>query len=289
MLYRNAVLALIVSSVAGSSPAWALEAWEEQLQAQTRIKSGAEYASMESKGYRLLDVARTSLLNASASEMVPLNLPAGKDYVIMGVCDNDCSDLDLSLMRNGAEVSTDTTSDDWPLVDISGGGDGYQVNVKMYECSTSNCGYQLTVWQREAGSTPAASSSGSSSESEWEQQLQAQTRIKSGAEYANMAAKGYSLMDVAQTALLAASGNENVSVSLAPGSEYIIMGVCDNDCSDLDLAVIKGGMELSKDTTSDDWPLVDITPTGSSDYEIKVTMYECSTSNCGYQLTVWKK
>ena len=123
----------------------------------------------------------------------------------------------------------------------------------------------------------------------WEQQLQQQTQIKSGAEYANMTAKGYTLVDVAKTGLLDASANETVNVTMPLGSSYIIMGVCDNDCSDLDLAVIKGGMELSKDTTSDDWPLVDITPTGSSDYEIKVTMYECSTSNCGYQLTVWKK
>ena len=85
MLYRNAVIALLVSSVAGSSPAWALEQWEEQLQAQTRIKSGADYANMEAKGYRLLDVARTGLLDASDSEMVPLNLPAGKDLSLIHI------------------------------------------------------------------------------------------------------------------------------------------------------------------------------------------------------------
>ena len=132
-------------------------------------------------------------------------------------------------------------------------------------------------------------STGNAQDQEWERQLRAQTQIKSGAEYANMSSKGYSLVDVARTSLLDASGSEVVSVSMPVGSEYIIMGVCDNDCSDLDLSLLKSGVELSEDTTTDDWPLVNVTPTGDAGYQIKVTMYDCSTSNCGYQLTVWKK
>lgn len=126
-------------------------------------------------------------------------------------------------------------------------------------------------------------------EEPWEDQLKEQTRIKSGSGFADMAGKGYRLMDVAKTNVLDASASERVSVSLPRGSQYIIMGVCDNDCTDLDLAVIKGGVELSQDTTDDDWPLVEVTPTGDPSYVIKVTMFECSTANCGYQLTVWKK
>ncbi|MFT4977392.1 MAG: hypothetical protein ACI8S6_003297 [Myxococcota bacterium] len=284
MSHRAAALLFAIVGAVGASVAHATEPWEDQLREQTQLKSASEYADMATKGYTLIDVAKTSVLDASASELVPVTLPTGGDYIIMGVCDNDCLDLDLAIIKNGAELSKDATDDDWPLVEVAGGGSGYQIKVSMYQCSTPNCGYQLTVWRRDQASpTPAASGT------EWQDQLRQQTEIKSGSEYASMASKGYSLAEVAQTSLLEASASETVSLNLSPGREYIVMGVCDNDCQDLDLSLIKGGIELSTDTTDDDWPLVEITPTSSADYKIKVTMYQCSTTSCGYQLTVWQK
>jgi hypothetical protein len=148
MSYRPAVICLVAATLA-TSVAYATEAWEQQLQQQTQIKSGAEYANMTAKGYTLIDVAKTGLLDASANEMVSVNMPLGSSYIIMGVCDNDCGDLDLAIMKSGVELSKDTTTDDWPLVDVTPTGDSaYQVKVTMYECSTSNCGYQLTVWKK---------------------------------------------------------------------------------------------------------------------------------------------
>ena len=124
----------------------------------------------------------------------------------------------------------------------------------------------------------------------WIQQLQRQTELRSGPDYADMAGHGFSLLDVASTDLLAPSGVTTVPLNLPLGYEYVVMGVCDNDCSDLDLAVLKGGVELSVDTSTDDWPVVQMTPTGSPSYEIKVSMHQCShSSECGYQLTVWQR
>lgn len=130
-----------------SSPA--LADWQEQLQQQTQIKSGSSYANMAGRGYSLVDVAKTGLLDASASEMVTINVPAGSQYMVMGVCDNDCLDLDLALYKDGVELSTDVTDDDWPLLEVNPMGSGsYQIKVTMYQCSTPNCGYQLTVWRQ---------------------------------------------------------------------------------------------------------------------------------------------
>lgn len=138
-----------------------------------------------------------------------------------------------------------------------------------------------------ASPSPSTASSGDSVE--WKQQLTQQTEIKSGPDYGNLASKGYSLIDVAKTGLLDKDTAETLSLTLPLGRSYILMGVCDNDCSDLDLAVVKGGVELSTDTTDDDWPMVEVTPTGSADYQLKVGMYSCSAPNCGYQITVWAK
>lgn len=136
----------------------------------------------------------------------------------------------------------------------------------------------------------AAESGDGSEGTQWVQQLQAQTELRSGADYVNMAGYGYSLLDVASTDLLPPSGATTIPLSLPIGYEYAVMGVCDNDCSDLDLAVLKDGIELSRDTSTDDWPVVQITPTASSGYEIQVSMHQCShSSGCGYQLTVWQR
>ena len=264
----------------------AQSSWEEQLQNQTSLKSGAGYADMASNGYSLVDVPKTELVAAGDSTTVGLSLQSGQSYALLGVCDNDCSDLDLALYRNGSELVSDVTQDDWPILQVDATGSAnYEVRVTMYACSTSTCGYQLSVWQR-SGSAPQASSGGGAA---WQEQLQQQTTIKSGEGYGNFSAQGYSLMDVAQTELIAASASSDVELNLPPGSEYVLLGVCDNDCSDLDLTLIKGGMELDKDTTTDDWPILKVTPTSSSNYTVRVSMYNCSTSTCGYQLSVWKR
>lgn len=144
-------------------------AWMDQIQAQTQLRSGEGYANMAAYGYTLLEVASTNLLAPSTTETVPLNLPGGYEYALMGVCDNDCSDLDLAIIERGTELSRDTSTDDWPVLQVTPSGSGYEVMVSMYQCSTSTCGYQVTVWQRPAaapapvasGSDPVSISSGS--------------------------------------------------------------------------------------------------------------------------------
>jgi len=138
----------------------------------------------------------------------------------------------------------------------------------------------------EPAAEPAAASSSSTA---WQDQIRQQTELRSGEGFANMAGYNYTLLDVAKTGLLDASTSEIVPLSLPGGYEYALMAVCDDDCSDLDLAVLKSGVELSVDTSQDDWPVVPVTPTGSGDYSVKVVMYQCSTKNCGYQLTVWQR
>ena len=143
------LLSLVLSSALATEP------WEQQLSQQTQIKSGDNYANFAAHGYVLVDVAKTGLIDASASDLVNVNLPLGYDYVLMAVCDNDCLDLDLSILQSGVEVLTDTTEDDWPILEVSPvETPDFQIKVTMYRCDTPNCGYQLSVWQKPR--TPAA-------------------------------------------------------------------------------------------------------------------------------------
>ena len=121
----------------------------------------------------------------------------------------------------------------------------------------------------------------------WQQQLTVQTNMYKAQ---LMDSNGYRLVDVAESgSLIAPSANELKTIRLEAGVQYRILGVCDNDCNDLDLALLRGGIELSKDITTNDHPVLEVTPTTTAEYQIKVTMYHCSTGTCGYQLSVWRK
>lgn len=140
---------VLAAGLTVASTALAQEAWQTQLREQTQLKSGADFANMSGRGYTLMDVARTNVLNAGASDLVPIQLPPGSSYIVMGVCDNDCLDLDLTVRSGGLDLSTDTTDDDWPVVEITPTSNpAYEINVTMFKCSTVNCGYQLTIWRK---------------------------------------------------------------------------------------------------------------------------------------------
>jgi hypothetical protein len=86
------------------------------------------------------------------------------------------------------------------------------------------------------------------------------------------------------------SETENWNITLYAGNTYMITGVCDGDCKDIDLALSDSNRrELVNDTSADDVPVMmyDIKTTGV--YTIKVTMYSCSTDPCYFGLGVFFK
>ena len=75
---------------------------------------------------------------------------ANTDYIITGACDNDCSDLDLTVKdSSGRVVEKDTTTDDVPVLRFRGGSNArYTVEVKMYACSSAPCYFGFGVFQK---------------------------------------------------------------------------------------------------------------------------------------------
>ena len=82
---------------------------------------------------------------------------------------------------------------------------------------------------------------------------------------------------------------EWVVVNLLKGNTYYLFGVCDNDCSDLDLKLHDSNTLISEDIASDDYPLVSVTPTADTQYRVQVVMASCSLSPCRYGLSVYLK
>lgn len=82
----------------------------------------------------------------------------------------------------------------------------------------------------------------------------------------------------------------NWPVDLVGGSSYLILGVCDNDCSDFDLSLEDGDRGvLASDVLNDDLPIVRFAPSKSGTYWIHPTMVACSVEPCGYGIVVFVK
>jgi hypothetical protein len=84
-----------------------------------------------------------------------LNLPqitleVGGDYRIVGVCDNDCGDLDLFLYdQNNVLVSQDNLTDAMPIVSVAPQWTGpFTVQAVMHNCTVAPCYYAVVLYGR---------------------------------------------------------------------------------------------------------------------------------------------
>lgn len=88
-------------------------------------------------------------LDEGDSDEVELRLEAG-DYMIVGACDHDCSDLDLALLQNGEEIESDYELDDTPVLVVEvPKRTTYTLRVDMATCSEAPCRYGVRVFSQD--------------------------------------------------------------------------------------------------------------------------------------------
>ena len=82
----------------------------------------------------------TGRLTEGGSTTGTFNVAANAAYIVIGACDEGCSDLDLVVRdSSGNDVGSDFEDDDAPMVVIPAGSGGrYTFEVQMATCS-SNC------------------------------------------------------------------------------------------------------------------------------------------------------
>lgn len=127
------------------APARAQSRWREQVNAQIEQASKI----LRERGFEKTDTYDGSL-NNDASESLTLSLRAGRQYAVLAVCDNDCTDIDLRIYgENDKEVDSDILDDDKPVVNVSPGNDGkYRLKIIMAKCSTSPCFYGVGLFAK---------------------------------------------------------------------------------------------------------------------------------------------
>jgi hypothetical protein len=136
-LLSVAAAALLLSPAA----AQAQDAWTRQV--RTQLTAAGQV--LEQRGYELTHRIYTGALDNGEVEMVQLDLAVGMEYQIMGTCDQDCTDLDLTLYDgNGNVVDSDLMDDDVPIVTVTVGRSGsFRLRVSMAACSQEPCRYGI--------------------------------------------------------------------------------------------------------------------------------------------------
>ena len=82
----------------------------------------------------------------------------------------------------------------------------------------------------------------------------------------------------------------NFPVPMTAGTPYLIFGVCDGDCTVVDLALVDStGRVIKSDTDSGDVPVLDYTPTTAATYTVRMTMTACKLAPCYAGARVYRK
>lgn len=73
-------------------------------------------------------------------------------------------------------------------------------------------------------------------------------------------------------------------------TQYVVTGVCDYDCDDLDLRLKTAfGTVVDSDYEIGFWPQVSVTPSWSQSYSVEVIMYDCNVQPCYYGIALFEK
>ena len=101
--------------------------------------------------------------------------------------------------------------------------------------------------------------------------------------------KGSERPAATKTGVLNAEESEWFAVTLSAGVSYSIIGVCDNDCSKLQLVLTTPDHnELATDRRSENFPVLRFTPTETRLFRVRIIMEACRVSPCWYGVAVIK-
>ncbi|HEU4561374.1 MAG TPA: hypothetical protein VFS20_26205 [Longimicrobium sp.] len=99
--------------------------------------------------------------------------------------------------------------------------------------------------------------------------------------------EGVRLERLAVSGVMGEEGLRTVPVWLEAGRTYLFVGVCDDDCTDLDVRVFDTlGRAVASDEDPRPTPMVDFTPRRSGEHAVRASMVGCSQPACRYAVAV---
>jgi hypothetical protein len=159
LMNRRALLLCFVAAAGAASLAQPARAQDPRAQMIQRLfdKAGEQ---MQTRGYRADSAIQPGSLRASGSERITLHVGGGGITQIMGVCDTDCSDMDMILYdRAGNVLDKDLQADDVPIVTWRGGAADLSLEVRMIKCNAEPCRYGVRAFTKTGAANETASTS----------------------------------------------------------------------------------------------------------------------------------
>lgn len=227
-------------------------------------------------GLTLLGEIEVGALQAGRQMTFPVQLESGVEYTIVGICDEDCTDLDLALLdSDGTELESDYLVDAEPVLSFTADGSGwYDVRLDMVTCSIEPCSYAVGVF--EGAMEGDFGVPGESMEE----------RLDSFR--ADLSAEGYTEIGSPVSGSLDEGQELRFPVSIQGGLEYEFVGVCDNDCENLDLILYgPSGEEIDADILPDAFPIITLSQPPAGEYRMALLMVSCTLEPCLYQVATF--
>jgi hypothetical protein len=142
---KKTVFAIAVSAAIGPLGAAAYAADSGDIITQLLDKAAEIYSD---KGFTQTGWSYQSKLGKGGEERMAVTLNGGQNYQVIGVCDTDCSDLDIHLLDStGNEIDKDTEKDDFPIVGIATSGT-YTLRIVMSDCAVDPCSYAVKAFRQ---------------------------------------------------------------------------------------------------------------------------------------------
>jgi len=138
---------LLAVALAGFSPEGASaqgNRWERRVADELRRAGG----TLRFKGFARPQATRIGPLNNEESESFAVTLEAGVSYALIGVCDNDCSRLELVLATaTRSELAAARASENVPFLQFTPRQTmSYRVKAVMAACRMNPCWYGVGVY-----------------------------------------------------------------------------------------------------------------------------------------------
>jgi len=136
-VFAMAAIALVVSTIALA-----------QYVGQVRNQLDGLMVLAAAIGYEKTHQYVIDALRQGQVDSFDVTLQKGWDYAIASVCDEDCSDIDVTLYDQGGNlIDLDDSEGDLPMVEVRPRWSGvFTVRVRMYSCYSSNCVYGIGVF-----------------------------------------------------------------------------------------------------------------------------------------------
>ena len=126
------------------------QAGQNQYEQQILQRLSEVQQALSAQGFQQVSQPVTGQLGVGQSQNWPVTMSVGYDYRIVGVCDNDCGNIDLVVYdENNVLVAQDVLTDATPVATVAPQWTGpFTAQAVMQHCTVQPCYYALVLYGR---------------------------------------------------------------------------------------------------------------------------------------------